>query len=152
MKAEHLVAMLGSHTHTWATPPEFFAKLDAEFGFTLDPCCVPETAKCARYYTPAEDGLAQDWSGEVVFMNPPYGRSLPAWMKKAWEESQRGATVVCLVPARTGSAWFHDWAMRGEVRYLRGRVRFILDGVRKGSPAFDSAVVVFRPPVQEAAA
>jgi hypothetical protein len=121
MKREYVNAMMGSRVHTWATPPEFFAALHAEFDFTLDPCCVPETAKCARYYTPADDGLAQDWSGERVFMNPPYGRAL------------------------------RDYAMRGEVRFVRGRIAFLLDG-KPGAPAFDSAIVIFRPAVHEEAA
>lgn len=143
MKREYVNAMMGSRVHTWATPPDFYAKLDAEFGFTLDPCCIPETAKCARFFTPDDDGLAQDWSTERVFMNPPYGRALRDWMRKAWEESQRGALVVCLVPSRTGTRWWHDYAMRGEIRFVKGRIAFLLDG-KPGAPAFDSAIIIFR--------
>ena len=72
-----------SQRHDWTTPQDFFDKLDAEFGFTLDPCCLHETAKCAKHFTPEEDGLAQDWSGDVVFMNPPYGREIGKWVRKA---------------------------------------------------------------------
>lgn len=145
-------AAMGSTVHTWATPPELFAKLDAEFGFTLDPCCVPDTAKCSKFYTPVEDGLVQDWSADRVFMNPPYGRSLPVWMQKAWQESQRGALVVCLVPVRTDTAWWHDWVIGkgAEIRYLRGRVSFLLDG-KKGQPTYPSALVIYRPAKEQAA-
>lgn len=145
-------AAMASVDHTWATPPELFEQWDSEFRFTLDPCCVPSTAKCAKYYTPAEDGLRQDWSRERVFMNPPYGRSLPAWMRKAWEESQRGALVVCLVPVRTDTAWWHDWviAKRAEVRFLKGRISFLLDG-KRGQPTFPSALVIYRPAKEQAA-
>ena len=140
-----LRAMMASNVHTWATPPELFAKLNAEFRFTLDPCCVPATAKCAKYFTPDDDGLAQDWSRDRVFMNPPYGRALRDWMQKAYEESLRGALVVCLVPARTDTAWWHEWVERkAEVRFIRGRVAFLLDG-KAGDPAFASALVIYRP-------
>jgi len=128
---------------TWPTPQPVFDALNAEFGFTLDPCCVPATAKCAKYYTPKEDGLKQDWSGERVFMNPPYGRWLKPWMRKAYEESQRGALVVCLVPARVDTAWWHDYAIKGEVRFPRGRIK----NKNGQSWPFPAAIVIFRPGV-----
>jgi site-specific DNA-methyltransferase (adenine-specific) len=131
-----------SQTDEWATPPEVFARLDAEFGFTLDPCATPENATCLRYFTRETDGLAQDWSGEVVFMNPPYGRAIGLWIQKAHQEAQRGATVVCLIPARTDTAYWHDYCMRGEIRFLRGRLKF---GEATNSAPFPSAVVIFRP-------
>ena len=129
-----------SDVHTWETPIELFLRLDAEFHFTLDVCALPETAKCARYFSPADDGLSQAWEG-VCWMNPPYGRAIVDWMRKAFEESQRGCTVVCLVPARTDTEWWHQYAMRGEIRYLRGRVRF---GEATSCGPFPSAIVIFR--------
>jgi phage N-6-adenine-methyltransferase len=119
-----------------------FARLDAEFHFDLDPCATAENAKCAHFYTRAEDGLAQTWSGRV-YLNPPYGRSIGLWVRKAWESAQTTAElVVCLVPARTGTAWWHDYIRQAdEVRYLRGRLKF---GGCQNSAPFDSAVVVFR--------
>ena len=119
---------------------ELFRCLDAEFHFTIDVCALPETAKCAHYFTPTDDGLTQPWDG-VCWMNPPYGRAIAAWMRKAYEESQRGCTVVCLVPARTDTEWWHQYAMRGEIRYLRGRVRF---GEATSGAPFPSSIVVFR--------
>lgn len=126
----------------WETPPEFFARYDDRFHFTLDACATSETAKCARYFTKEQDGLAQDWGSETVWVNPPYGREIPKWMKKAWDSAKGGATVVMLVPSRTDSAWWHDYAMRGEVEFLRGRLRFV--GAPHTAP-FPCAIVVFRP-------
>src|SRR5262249_18816957 len=88
------------HQHqrdTWEIPPEIFATYDAEFHFTLDVCATAATAKCARFFSPAEDGLAQDWGTDVCWMNPPYGRKISAWLEKAYRSSLAGATVVCLI-------------------------------------------------------
>ena len=147
----HLAALHGrfsSARDDWATPASLFAELDAEFGFTLDPCCYPHTAKCARFYTRETDGLAHSWEGERVFMNPPYGRDIPRWMEKAHAEGLRGATVVALVPVRTDTRWWHDHVIGAdaEIRFLKGRVRFELDGKAGASP-FASAVIVYRPRV-----
>lgn len=81
-----------SATPEWPTPQDFFDKLNIEFGFTLDPCCTHESAKCDRHFTEAEDGLAQDWTKDIVFMNPPYGRAIKVWMKKAYESALGGGT------------------------------------------------------------
>ena len=89
--------MFSSETDMWATPQEFFAELDQEFNFTLDPCASPENAKCAKYFTVEDDGLRQDWAGHTVFCNPPYGRQIGKWVKK-YEESKAGTTVVMLIP------------------------------------------------------
>lgn len=130
-----------SKTPEWATPQAFFDALHQQYNFTLDVCATAENAKCARYYTPVEDGLQQVWEG-VCWMNPPYGRQIGKWVKKAWEASQGGATVVCLLPARTDTAWFHDYCLRyGEVTFLRGRIKF--GGHRNAAP-FPSCLVVFR--------
>ena len=131
-----------SATDEWPTPSWLFNALQAEFGFTLDPCATPQNAKCKPYFTKAGDGLAQDWGDHTVFMNPPYGRAIGPWMKKGYEASRKGATVVCLVPARTDTAWWHRYAMKGEIRLLRGRLRF--EGGKHSAP-FPSAIVVFRP-------
>jgi phage N-6-adenine-methyltransferase len=136
-----LAGLLASGREGWGTPPDLFAALDREFGFTLDACASAENATCARYYSREDDGLAQPWAG-VVFCNPPYGREIGRWVRKAAESARSGATVVCLLPARTDTHWWHCWAMRGEIRFLRGRLRFV--GARWNAP-FPSAVVIFRP-------
>lgn len=125
----------------WSTPQVLFDRLDAEFGFSTDVCASPENAKCDRYFTAESDGLRQSWTG-VCWMNPPYGREIGKWMAKAFNSSVLGATVVCLVPARTDTAWWHDSAIKGEIRFLRGRLRF--NGHHKDAP-FPSAIVIFRP-------
>lgn len=130
-----------SKTDLWATPPAFFAELDKEFGFDVDVCAIPENAKCERFYSPEDDGLNQAWEG-TCYMNPPYGRQIGKWIRKAYEESQKGATVVCLIPARTDTAYWHDYVMKGEIRFIRGRLYF---GDGTGPAPFPSAVVVFRP-------
>lgn len=137
-----------SATDLWATPQDFFDGYNAKFGFQLDVCATPENAKCARFFTKADDGLAQDWQG-VCWMNPPYGRTIGQWMRKAYESSLNGATVVCLVPARTDTRWWHEYAMRGEIEFIRGRLRF---GGHNNSAPFPSAVVVFRPQAEAMAA
>jgi phage N-6-adenine-methyltransferase len=133
-----------SKTNEWATPRPLFDELCAEFGFTLDPCATPENAKCRKYFTKEQDGLSQCWCNETVFMNPPYGREIGKWVRKAYETSQKGATVVCLIPARTDTAYWHDYAMKGEVRFIRGRVYFEQMGKALCPAPFPSAIVIFR--------
>lgn len=128
----------------WATPQEFFDKLHAQFNFTTDVCASPENAKCQTYFTQAEDGLKQKWTG-VCWMNPPYGRGIGAWVAKAHASSiENGATVVCLIPSRTDTRWWHDYVMKGEITFIRGRLKF---GKATTSAPFPSAVVIFRPRV-----
>lgn len=130
----------------WGTPPEIFDPLHAEFCFTLDACATSRNAKLPRFYSEAQNGLEQDWSGERVFMNPPYGREVYAWTRKAREESARGALVVGLVPASSDLAWWHEdiVPVQAEIRYIRGRVRFLTDGPYRASGFFPSVIVVWR--------
>ncbi len=132
----------------WATPPEVFDPLDAEFLFTLDPCATAQNAKAPRFFTEAQNGLVQDWGGESVFMNPPYGREIYAWTAKARTEIKSGNAdvIVGLLPASTDLAWWHDdvLAAKAEIRYLRGRVRFLTGGPYRASGFFPSVVVIWR--------
>lgn len=143
-------ALLSSKNLSWCTPPELFAELDQEFHFDLDPAATDKSAKCAKYYTPADDGLSKDWGGCRVFCNPPYGRHIQEWVRKGYEESQKpGTLVVMLIPARTDTSYFHDYIFGGkaEVRFLRGRIKFTdEDGNVKDAAPFPSAVVVWRSP------
>lgn len=143
-----------SKSDEWETPQELFDRLDEEFHFTLDPCATHENHKCDKYYTIEENGLNQQWTNETVFMNPPYGRQIGIWVQKAWFESKHNnATVVCLIPSRTDTTWFHNICTTGEIRFIKGRLKFknrLLPsyndtGDFKISPApFPSMIVVFR--------
>jgi DNA N-6-adenine-methyltransferase (Dam). len=141
----NLTVHFSSKTDEWPTPQDFFDRLNEEFHFTLDVCATPENAKCPRYYTKRENGLLQKWEG-VCWMNPPYGREIRQWVKKAYESALDGATVVCLLPARTDTSWWHDYCMKGEIRFVRGRLKF---GDASENAPFPSAVVVFRPGIPE---
>ena len=138
-------AMRSSHEAEWHTPQEFFDELNRKYGpFTLDPCCTDYSAKCDEHFTEVEDGLAQRWTGRV-FMNPPYGRQIGKWIRKAYESAVRGDAeiVVCLLPSRTDTAWFHDYCVKGEVTFIRGRLYFGHEKKNNSAP-FPSVVVVFR--------
>jgi len=137
--------MFSSKSNEWATPQDFYNKLNAEFGFTLDPCATPTTAKCASYYTVDDDGLSKDWSGHTVFMNPPYGRKQKDWIEKAFQEGEKaGTTVVALVPARTDTKAWHNYCMKAtEIRFIKGRLKFGQGTSKTSSAPFPSAVVVF---------
>ncbi len=124
----------------WSTPPDLYAVLDREFGFTLDVCATPDNAKAPAFFTLANSGLDQVWSGSC-FMNPPYSK-IGAWMAKAHDAALAGALVVCLVPARTDTRWFWASAQPAQVRFLPGRLKF---GNGKNSAPFPSAVVVMFP-------
>ena len=136
-----LAVHFSSKSSEWPTPDWVFTSLNKEFGFTLDPCATEENAKCAIYFTRKDDGLSKSWGTETVFMNPPYGRCIPDWVRKAFFSAKAGATVVCLIPSRTDTRWWHDYVMKGEIRFLRGRLHF---GNADSAAPFPSAVVVFR--------
>lgn len=146
-------ALFTSNSDDWETPQELFDELDKEFNFQLDPCATVENTKCPFYYTKEDNGLEKSWKVyeingriwkphfESVFMNPPYGKDIGKWIKKAYEESLKGCLVVCLLPARTDTRWFHDYCLKGEIRWIKGRLRF---SGKKNSAPFPSMIVIFR--------
>lgn len=129
-------------TDEWDTPQDLYEKLDAEFGFNLDPCSTDENKKCVLHYTKAEDGLKQDWGGCRVFCNPPYSET-KLWVRKAYHESRKPNTIiVMLLPASTDTRWFHRYIYhRTEIRFVRGRVRF---SNSNANAPFASMIVIFR--------
>lgn len=135
--------LFSSKEEKWATPQDFFDKLNDEFHFTLDAAASPDNAKCANYFTKEQDGLVQSWGGHTVWCNPPYCRKTGLWVKKAYEEHQRtGCTVVMLLPSRTDVRWFHDYILgKAEIRFIKGRLKF---GENKNSAPFPSIVVIYR--------
>ena len=139
--------MFSSKEQTWETPIKFFDKVNEEFKFDIDVCAVPKTAKCSNYYTPEIDALKQEWKG-VCWMNPPYGREIGKWIEKAYNESAKGATVVCLIPARTDTKYWHEFIFpyASEIRFIKGRLKF---GNSDNSAPFPSALVIFSNKIKE---
>lgn len=147
--------LLKTGKNDWETPQDFFDRLNSEFHFTLDPCSNHKNAKCKKHYTIDDDGLKQDWGGEVVFCNPPYGTyyklegtkekkiTQDDWVKKCYDESKKPNTiVVALLPARTDTKRFHTYILgKSEIRFIRGRIRFA--GAKDMAP-FPSMVVIWR--------
>ena len=140
--SDELEPLMSSASAEWETPQALFSLLHREFHFTLDVCATRKNAKCPRFFTARQNGLEQSWAGESCWMNPPYGDVIAAWMAKAAQEAATGTTVVCLVPARTDTAWWWDMARYGEVRFLRGRLQF----GQMGTAPFPSAVVILGRP------
>jgi phage N-6-adenine-methyltransferase len=137
----NLSVHFSSASDDWATPADYFKRLSKLFNFTLDPCASPGNAKCATFFDAAQDGLSQSWrTNGAVFMNPPYGRGIGHWVKKAYETSLQGTPVVCLLPARTDTSWWQDYCSKGLVRFVRGRLKF---GDGRNSAPFPSAIVIF---------
>lgn len=136
--------LFSSATDEWATPQRLFDDLDAEFHFTLDACATDANAKCERYYTREDDGLVQDWSGEVVWCNPPYGKVIGQWMRKCSEEAKKpNTTIVALLPSRTDTRWFHDFIYNKvkEIRFIKGRLKF--NDCKQSAP-FPSMIVIWQ--------
>tara|TARA_R100000808_G_scaffold24356_1_gene55916 strand:- start:6300 stop:6761 length:462 start_codon:yes stop_codon:yes gene_type:complete len=126
----------------WATPSVFFHRLHAEFNFTLDVCASPHNAKVSKFFTEQDDGLKQHWHG-ICWMNPPYGRQINQWIKKAYDSACLGdATVVALIPSRTDTKWWHDYVLYADdIRFVKGRLKF---NNHSNSAPFPSAVVIWR--------
>ena len=136
--------MFSSATDNWSTPQDFFDKLNDEFHFTLDVCADENNHKCEHYYTKEIDGLRRPWIG-TIWCNPPYGRKIGEWVRRAYIFSHiSSTTVVMLLPARTDTRWFHDYIYNKsntEIRFIKGRLKF---GGCKNSAPFPSMVVIFR--------
>lgn len=132
-------SLFSSNSPEWETPPALFSIFDDQYHFTLDVCATKANAKCKRFFSPEDDGLAQDWSGERCWMNPPYGREIINWVEKAWMETE--ALVVALLPARTDTKWFHEYVYgQSEIIFWRGRLRFV--GAASSAP-FPSMICVY---------
>jgi site-specific DNA-methyltransferase (adenine-specific) len=135
-----------SQTDDWATPQNLFDELDAIHHFTLDVAASSTNHKTPHWFgldhedPSLRDGLAMSWENHRVWCNPPYGRQIKDWVKKAHHESVN-AEIVMLLPARTDTAWFHDYAIRHKVTFMRGRVKF---GDGKASAPFPSILVEFK--------
>lgn len=132
--------MMSSKTDDWATPQAFFDECNKEFNFTVDVCATNKNTKCEEFWNKEDDGLIKNWNHLRCWMNPPYGREIGKWVKKASEA--RGGVVVCLLPARTDTRYFHDYIYKKkgvEIRFIKGRIKFS----NKGPAPFPSMLVVF---------
>lgn len=143
-RRDRLAVHYSSDSAEWETPGDLFHQYDVEHHFTLDVCATKKNAKVKNFFSKKDNGLEKDWGTNVCWMNPPYGRGITGlWVKKAFEASLDGATVVCLLPARTDTAFFHTYCKRGQIRFLRGRLKFV--GAKHSAP-FPSMIVTFKPP------
>lgn len=134
--------MFSSKDMTYETPQWLFNKLNSVFNFNLDVCAVPGTAKCNTYYTPEIDSLKQNWKGNC-WCNPPYGREVGIWLKKAYDESvKNNATIVCLIPSRTDTKYEHEIVFKyaKAICFIKGRLKF---GHSTNSAPFPSQIIVF---------
>lgn len=147
LNRQHLFGQAEGSTDVWATPQGFFNKLNHVFKFTLDVCALPENTKCERYFSPADNGLKQEWTG-VCWMNPPYGREICDWVAKAAYTASQGHTVVALLPSRTDVGWWQEHCLCREIHYIKGRLKF---GNSKSNAPFGCAVVIFRPSLNDIA-
>jgi len=133
-----------SNKQDYETPDEIFKPLNDEFNFTLDVCATYENTKCRDFIPPEVDGLKTSWSklnNEVCWMNPPFN-NIGKWIEKAFNESLRGATVICLVTSKTNTNWWHNFAMKAdEIRYIKGRPKF--KGCKHGLP-LPLSIVIFK--------
>ncbi len=150
MDKQTQATMFSSKSMDWETPQDFYDKLDARYHFTLDAAADKTNAKCLRYFTVEADALSQDWSGHVVFCNPPYGRGLKHWVRKFYNEGcKRDTIVVALMPARTDTKFFHDYCMQAKkILFIKGRLKFTINGKELAPAPFPSMVVVFDGPDQ----
>ena len=134
--------LCSSASDEWETPQYLFDSLNDEFHFTLDPCSTDQNAKCDKHYTKEQNGLKQDWSGETVYCNPPYGRQIGDWVRKCFEHFIGGGIAVMLIPARTDTKWFHEYVYgKAEIRFIKGRLHF---SGSKWNATFPSMIVVYK--------
>lgn len=132
--------LFSSKSTEWETPDDFYKAIDSVCRFDLDVCATADNAKCGAYIPPESDALSRSWEGSC-WMNPPYGKQVSKWVEKAFNEGRRrGTKVVCLLPSRTDTRWWHDFAAKGRRIYIKGRLKF---GGMKNSAPFPSVLVVF---------
>lgn len=145
-----------SSDREWETPEAVFQPLKKEFNIQVDVCANAENTKCKAYFDRKINGLTTDWGKalskftdkeKACWMNPPYGRGIDNWIKKAHDESLKGVTTVALIPARTDTSWFHTYIQgKQEVRFIKGRIKFV---DAESSAPFPSMIVIFRPPLNK---
>ena len=128
---------------SWETPDALYDTLDEEFHFCCDVCANPDNARHPCFFSKDNSCLEAQWPRGCCWMNPPYGRDIGTFLQKAVTESKKGSTVVCLLPSRTDTVWWHTYVkdVASEVRFIKGRLRF--KGARYAAP-FPSVIVVYK--------
>jgi len=140
--------LMSSEKNYWETPQDFFEDLNKNYDFSFDLAASKDNAKCDNFFCEEDDSLTKDWhelKGNL-FLNPPYGRELKKWVKKAYEESLKktDGCIVLLIPARTDTSYWHDFIFgKAQIKFLRGRLKFELNGEAKDSAPFPSAIVIY---------
>ena len=141
--SKNLDVHYSSKSNEWSTPQWLYDYLNEKYKFTLDPASDGENQKCSKFYTQLDNGLEQDWYNDSVFCNPPYGRELSKWVKKAFEESLLGDNpIVLLIPARPDTSYWHDYIFNkaDTILFIRGRLKF---GDSNNSAPFPSAIIIY---------
>lgn len=140
-------ALFTSNKEDWETPQDFYDRLNAKYHFEWDLAASDDNAKCSCYFTRDDNSLEQDWEGLSgnLFLNPPYGRELKLWVKKAATTKLKDKqNIVMLIPSRTDTSYWHDYIFNhAEIKFLRGRLKFEVDGISGDSAPFPSAVVIY---------
>ncbi|MPQ36945.1 adenine methyltransferase [Lactobacillus plantarum] len=141
-------ALFTSNKEDWETPQDFYDRLNAKYHFEWDLAASDDNAKCSCYFTRDDNSLEQDWEGLSgnLFLNPPYGRELKLWVKKAATTGLKDKqNLVMLIPSRTDTSYWHDYIFNhAEIEFLRGRLKFEVDGVCGDSAPFPSALVIYK--------
>lgn len=130
----------------WETPQKYFNELHEKYNFTIDVATNGSNAKTENFYTEEDNALIQNWHGRV-FCNPPYGRELKRWVKKAYEESQKdhNELIVLLIPARTDTTYWHEYIFdKAEIHFLKGRLKFEVNGKATNPAPFPSALIIYK--------
>lgn len=139
-------AAFSSMRNNWETPQNLFNELNSKYHFTLDPCASDTNNKTPRYFTIDNNGLIQPWNNERVFCNPPYNRQISKWVEKCYKESIKGTQICLLIPARTDTKYFHEFIYKKpnvRIEFIKGRLKYELNGVPGGPSPFPSMLVFF---------
>lgn len=131
----------------WQTPPWFFKVLNRKYNFEWDMAASKENTLCKKFVTKEDDALSIEWPGNSsLFCNFPYdSRIIPRWMERGWDAAKRKSTVVFLAHARTDTIWYHEWATRGLIIFVKGRLKFLYKGIELDPAPFPSLVIEYKP-------
>ncbi len=131
---------------SWETPAHIYEQWGANYKCNLDVAASAANTKCSDYFDIERDALSCDWYGRV-WCNPPYSK-LKAWVAKAYRQRNNCDIIVCLLPAKTDTQWFHSFIYRkASLFFIKGRISFERNGQPggRGRLPFPSMVTIYRP-------